>query len=114
MLQVTKPPTIRILLLQTTFRFLRRTEMWACRKSVPVSYTHLMSNSSEKKKRYNIPLWCKPNLSIEEAAAYSGIGMGKLDEMTESQECPFVLWSGSRRMIKRKVFDEFIERQYAI
>ena len=34
-----------------------------------------MSNSSEKKKRYNIPLWCKPNLSIEEAAAYSGIGM---------------------------------------
>ena len=51
-----------------------------------------MSNSSEKKKRYNIPLWCKPNLSIEEAAAYSGIGMGKLYEMTESQDCPFVLW----------------------
>ena len=71
-----------------------------------------MSNSSEKKKRYNIPLWCKPNLSIEEAAAYSGIGMGKLYEMTESQDCPFVLWIGSRRMIKRKVFDEFIERQY--
>ena len=73
-----------------------------------------MSNSSEKKKRYNIPLWCKPNLSIEEAAAYSGIGMGKLYEMTESQDCPFVLWIGSRRMIKRKVFDEFIERQYSI
>ena len=73
-----------------------------------------MSNSSEKKKRYDIPLWCKPNLSIEEAAAYSGIGMGKLYEMTESQDCPFVLWIGSRRMIKRKVFDEFIERQYSI
>ena len=26
-----------VLLLQTTFRFLRRTEMWACRKSVPCS-----------------------------------------------------------------------------
>lgn len=73
-----------------------------------------MSNSSEKKKCYDIPLWCKPNLSIEEAAAYSGIGMGKLYEMTESQDCPFVLWIGSRRMIKRKVFDEFIERQYSI
>lgn len=35
-------------------------------------------------------------------------------EMTESQDCPFVLWIGSRRMIKRKVFDEFIERQYSI
>ena len=69
----------------------------------------------EKGKRpYDIPLWCKPNLSIEEAAAYSGIGMGKLYEMTESQDCPFVLWIGSRRMIKRKVFDEFIERQYSI
>ena len=65
-----------------------------------------MSNSSEKKKRYDIPLWCKPNLSIEEAAAYSGIGMGKLYEMTESQDCPFVLWIGSRRMIKRKVSDK--------
>ena len=73
-----------------------------------------MSNSCEKKKRYDIPIWCKPNLSIEEAAAYSGIGMGKLYEMTEGQDCPFVLWIGSRRMIKRKVFDEFIERQYSI
>ena len=73
-----------------------------------------MSNSSEKKKRYDIPLWCKPNLSIEEAAAYSGIGMGKLYEMTESQDCPFAPWIGSRRMIKRKVFDEYLERQYSI
>ena len=54
------------------------------------------------------------NLTIEEAAAYSGIGMAKLYEMTESEDCPFVLWIGSRRMIKRKVFDEYIERQYSI
>lgn len=53
-------------------------------------------------------------MSIEEAAAYSGIGMAKLYEMTESEDCPFVLWIGSRRMIKRKVFDEYIERQYSI
>ncbi len=46
----------------------------------------------------------KANLSIEEAAAYSGIGMAKLYEMTESEDCPFVLWIGSRRMIKRKSF----------
>ena len=59
-------------------------------------------------------IWCKANLSIEEAAAYSGIGMAKLYEMTESEDCPFVLWIGSRRMIKRKVFDEYIERQYSI
>ena len=62
----------------------------------------------------NVPVWVKPYLTIDEATAYTGIGRDKLYEMTESQDCPFVLWIGSRRMIKRKVFDEFIERQYSI
>ena len=67
-----------------------------------------MSQNRERKRKFDIPIWCKANLSIEEAAAYSGIGMAKLYEMTESEDCPFVLWIGSRRMIKRKVFDEYI------
>lgn len=73
-----------------------------------------MSQSRERKRKFDIPIWCISNLSIEEAAAYSGIGMAKLYEMTESEDCPFVLWIGSRRMIKRKAFDEYIERQYSI
>ena len=73
-----------------------------------------MSNSSVKKQRYNIPLWYKPNLTIEEASVYSNIGTGKLYEMTEKQDCPFVLWIGSRRMIKRKIFEEYIANQYSI
>ena len=72
-----------------------------------------MSQNRERKRKFDIPIWCKANLSIEEAA-YSGIGMAKLYEMTESEDCPFVLWIGSRRMIKRKAFDEYIERQYSI
>ena len=66
------------------------------------------------KEKYNIPLWHKPNLSIEEAVIYSGIGRDKLYEMTNPEDCPFVLWVGSRRMIKRRLFDEYIERQYSI
>ena len=73
-----------------------------------------MSQSRERKRKFDIPIWSKANLSIEEAAAYSGIGMAKLYEMTDSEDCPFVLWIGSRRMIKRKAFDEYIERQYSI
>ena len=73
-----------------------------------------MSQSRERKRKFDITIWCKANLSIEEAAAYSGIGMAKLYEMTDSEDCPFVLWIGSRRMIKRKTFDEYIERQYSI
>ena len=73
-----------------------------------------MSNSSVKKLSYNVPLWHQPNLSIEEASIYSNIGTGKLYEMTEKQDCPFVLWIGSRRMIKRKIFEEYIANQYSI
>ena len=53
-----------------------------------------MSQNRERKRKFDIPIWCKANLSIEEAAAYSGIGMAKLYEMTESEDCPFVLWIG--------------------
>ena len=72
-----------------------------------------MSNSSVKKQSYNVPLWVKPNLSIKEASAYSRIPTSKLYEITEEQDCTFVLWIGSRRMIKRKAFEEYIEKQYS-
>ncbi len=32
-----------------------------------------------------IPIWEKSNLSLEEAAAYSGIGINKLREMSDSK-----------------------------
>ena len=73
-----------------------------------------MSNSSVKKKSYNVPLWVKPNLSIKEASEYSRSPPSKLYEITEGQDCTFVLWIGSRRMIKRKAFEEYIEKQYSI
>ena len=36
----------------------------------------------EKSGKFNVPVWNKLNLSIEEAAIYSGIGRAKLYEMT--------------------------------
>ena len=53
-------------------------------------------------------------LTIDEATAYTGIGRDKLYEMTSQEKCPFVLWVGNRRMIKRRVFDEYIEKMYSI
>lgn len=35
-----------------------------------------------------VPIWEKSNLSLEEAAAYSGIGIDKLRELT-SEKMPF-------------------------
>ena len=39
-----------------------------------------------------IPIWKKSNLTVEEAAAYCGIGSRKLREMSDSEFCPFVLY----------------------
>ena len=33
--------------------------------------------------KHEVPIWEKANLTIEEAAAYFGIGMNKLRELTE-------------------------------
>lgn len=46
-----------------------------------------------------IPIWEKSNLSLEEAAAYSGIGINKLREITNEDRCKFGLWVGSKRLI---------------
>ena len=61
-----------------------------------------------------IPIWEKSNLTIEEAALYSGIGRNKLRQLTDVENCKFVLLVGNKRLIKRKKFDEFIEVAYSI
>lgn len=61
-----------------------------------------------------IPLWEKSNLTLEEASAYSGIGINKLRELSNDKNCPFVLWVGNKRLIKRKLFDSYIEKMYSI
>ena len=38
----------------------------------------------------------------------------KLRELTDREDCEFVLWNGTKRLIKRKKLDEFLERAYSI
>ena len=59
-------------------------------------------------KKMIVPIWEKVTLTIEEAAAYSNIGINKLREMTNDPRCSYVIWCGSRRLIKRKEFEKFI------
>lgn len=67
-----------------------------------------------KNKKTEIPIWEKSNLTIEEAAEYSNIGQNKLRELTADERCNFVLYVGTKRLIKRKQFDAYIERAYSI
>ena len=61
-----------------------------------------------------VPIREKSNLSLEEAAAYSGIGINKSRELTSDKNCHFVLWVGNKRLIKRRLFDQYIEQEYSI
>ena len=61
-----------------------------------------------------ILIWEKSNLTLEEAAAYSNIGMHKLRELTNDETCKFVLWVGNKRLIKRQKFDAYINSCYSI
>ena len=61
-----------------------------------------------------VPIWQKSNLTLEEAAAYSGIGINKLRLMTDSDECKFVLWNGTKRLIKRRKLDEHLDTAFSI
>lgn len=56
----------------------------------------------------------KLNLTVEEAAVYSNIGVNKLGELIKQPRCPFVLYVGKKRLIKRREFEKYIESQVEI
>lgn len=61
-----------------------------------------------------IPFWEKANLTLEEASAYFSIGQQKLRDLTDDEDCDFVLWVGAKRLIKKNKFLKYIEEQYSI
>ena len=61
-----------------------------------------------------VPIWCKVTLTLEEASLYSNIGINRLRELTDDEKCQYVLWVGTKRLIKRKKFDEYLESAYSL
>lgn len=61
-----------------------------------------------------MPIWRRISISVEEASAYSGIGKEKIYEITAKEHCPFVLWSGSRRLIKKEAFEDYLSKSFSI
>ena len=49
-----------------------------------------------------------------EAAAYSNIGINKIDSLLRTPNCPFVLYVGSKKLVKRKEFEQFISKKSVI
>lgn len=61
-----------------------------------------------------ILIWEKSNLTIEEAAEYSNIGQNRISNLLKEPRCPFVLYVGSKKLVKRKEFEKFISESVEI
>ena len=61
-----------------------------------------------------VPIWEKSNLTIEEAAEYSNIGQNRISNLLKEPRCPFVLYVGSKKLVKRKEFEKFISESVEI
>ena len=62
----------------------------------------------------SVPIHLKLTLSIKEASEYSNIGINKIDAMLKQPNCPFVLYAGSKKWVKRKEFEACISSKLII
>ena len=58
-----------------------------------------------------IPYWEKYMLTLREAAEYFHIGEKKMRQIVdENMDANFILTSGNRVMVKRKLFEEYLNQ----
>lgn len=70
--------------------------------------------TNQEQQAMLLPIDRKMLLSIREAAEYSNIGINKIDELLKQPNCPFVLFVGTKKLVKRKAFEAYIEGKVAI
>ena len=61
-----------------------------------------------------VPIHLKMTLTAREAAEYSNIGINKIDSMLRAPNCPFVLFVGTKKFVKRKEFEDYISQKLVI
>lgn len=61
-------------------------------------------------KNTEVPIWEKANLTVEEAAAYFGIGRKRLRDLArQNPTANYVLWIGTKLLIKREAFQKMCD-----
>ena len=68
----------------------------------------LFRSQGKMKESLKVEIKDKLNLTIEEAAAYSNIGINRIDEIAKRPNCPFVLYIGRKKLIKRREFEKYL------
>lgn len=65
--------------------------------------------------RIEVPIWQKYTLSIEEASEYFRIGQRRMRQLVaDNPYADFILMNGNRVQIKRKLFEDYIDKATVI
>lgn len=78
------------------------------------SNEQVMQKIIENTAKKAIPLWEKRLLTLEEASVLFGIGINRLRLLSDDNNCTFVLWNQSKRLIKREQLERYLEKAYSI
>ena len=66
------------------------------------------------KKENPVPIWERTTLTLMEAVQYTGIGRDKLREISDREDCDFVLRVGNKRFLKREKLEEYIVKAFSL
>lgn len=75
----------------------------------------LRTRKVDDRQSIRIPVWEKYALTVKEAAEYYNIAETKLrDYLLANRDAPFVLKGGARLLVKRKMFEMFLDESNII
>lgn len=66
----------------------------------------------EKKKEQ--PFWKKKCLTVNETAAYTGVGRGKIRELMKMKDCKFIMTDGYQMYVVIEKFVEYLNSRNEI
>ena len=70
------------------------------------------THESNLKRLQEVPIWEKYALTVNEASQYFHLGTKKLRQIINTDRyAPYLIWNGGRVFIKRKMFEEYLNRE---
>lgn len=74
----------------------------------------LAYRSELQKRSENTQFWTKTILTVEEAAAYTGIGRAKIRQIISQGNCPFTVNNGTQICVIQEAFIDYLDKQFRI
>lgn len=89
-----------------TIEEFRKADLERARRDMYEPHENISVDSKE------VPLWAKYALTLPEAVQYFHIGYKKLRQIVRKDKyAEYLLWNGGRVYIKRKLFEEYLDKE---